>query len=49
VRNACTLAFQEMLENCFVNRVYGKEQKDAVSLVYAPLFEELATGDRVSK
>ena len=42
IRNACTLSFKEILDNCFVDKMYGKEVlKQAKDIIYAPLFEEL--------
>jgi hypothetical protein len=42
IRNACTLSFKEILDNCFYEKTYGKDEiKQAKDLIYAPLFEEL--------
>jgi hypothetical protein len=42
IRNGCTLAFKEILDNCFVDKMYGKEgDKFAKDIIYAPLLEEL--------
>ena len=42
IRNGCTLAFKEILDNCFNNKMYGKEgDKFAKDIIYAPLLEEL--------
>ena len=42
VRNACAISFQEVLENCFINKRYGKDgSKPAKDLIFGPLFEDL--------
>lgn len=42
IRNACTLSFKEILDNCFVDKMYGKEKdKLAKDLIFAQLLEEL--------
>ena len=50
IRNACVLSLYEMLENCFVNKRYGKDNKKAKDLIFQPLFEELQNPkERVSR
>jgi hypothetical protein len=42
IRNACAISFAEILENCFVNKMYGKEkEKNAKDLLFLPLIDEL--------
>ena len=36
------MSMSEILENCFVNMRYGKDNKKAKDLIFQPLFEELA-------
>jgi len=40
IRIACAISFQEILENCFVDKKYQKD-KPAKELIFGPLFEEL--------
>ena len=41
VRNEIAATFIAILENCFENKRYGRENKKAKDLIYQPLFEEL--------
>jgi len=43
IRNACALSLYEILENCFANKRYGKDNKKAKDLILQPLFDELTT------
>ena len=50
VRNACFASFVQILENCFLNMRYGRDNKKAKDLVVQPLFEELKNPkERVSR
>ena len=50
IRNACFITFFEILENCFVNKRYGRENKKAKDLIIQPLFDELQSPkERVSR
>ena len=40
IRNACSISLQEILDNCFVDKMYGKDKK-AKDLIFEPMFEEL--------
>ena len=42
IRNACSISLHEILENCFVNKRYGKDgSKPAKELIFDPIFEEI--------
>lgn len=50
IRNACFISFFEILENCFINKRYGRENKKAKDLIIQPLFDELQSPrERVSR
>ena len=41
IRNACAISMYEILENCFIDKRYGKDNKKASDLIFQPLFDEL--------
>ena len=41
IRNAVANSMYEILENCFIDKRYGKDSKKASDLIFNPLFDEL--------
>lgn len=49
IRNACVMSMYEILENCFYEKRYGKDNKKAKDLIFSQLFEELSKTSMVSR